>query len=81
MTTGSSGGYLLGEATGRCADCGEPVNPQGLLRCRPCAAAHDPDTPAPWRHVHANLSCEDCGEPRPEFHWQCWNCARNDIKG
>jgi hypothetical protein len=66
---------------GNCADCGEPVNPPGLKWCRPCAAVHDPDTPEPWRHIHINLFCEDCGAPRTEFHWQCWSCAVKDIKG
>ena len=70
-----------GKSWGRCLDCQEQVNPPGLLRCRPCAEAHDPDVPSPWRHVHADLTCQDCGQPRPEFHWQCWKCARNDVKG
>ena len=51
------------------------------MRYRPCADRDGPRTPAPWHHVHVDLKCQDCGEPKPEFHQQCWKCARNDIKG
>ena len=66
---------------GHCTGCRQPVNPPGLLRCRPCAADPDPDTPTPWRHVHADLQCRDCGQPRPEFHDQCYDCTKTDTKG
>ena len=81
MTTATEEAGTAERQWGRCMDCGRRVNPPGLLRCRDCAEQHDPDTPAPWRHLHADLTCRDCGEQRPEFHDQCWSCAKNDIKG